>query len=251
MQLVILAGGLGTRLKPITEKIPKAMVPVRGRPFLEYQILFLLDQGFKDFVIVSGYRSEMIEDFVSRQSWSQKIRVLSEGGTLRGTGGCLSWAQEQGALKEKFLLLYGDSFLPIRFDQVAEQFRDSRRKALMTVLKNRGAWDRSNVIFREGELELYQKGLPQTPAEMTYIDYGLLGLSSSLFDPESVRSLLGAVPEKWDLADLLTVLSRRKELQGYEVFERFYEVGSFEGLQDFENLVGRPPWTDFFDKART
>lgn len=248
MQIVILAGGLGTRLKPITEKIPKAMVETKGKPFVDYQVRYLLNQGFDKILIISGYKSEMIQEYVEKQSWSSQVSFLNEGEILRGTGGALAWAHQKNSLDSKFLLLYGDSFLPIDFVKVAEVFAASNLPALMTVLKNQGEWDKSNVIFQYSKLQRYEKGLDPQPPEMNYIDYGLLGLRSDLFGLAFLKQILGFVPEKWDLAELLTALSKSSELLGFEVFERFYEVGSFQGLKDFEQLLASPQWRDFFDK---
>lgn len=242
MQTVILAGGLGTRLRPLTENFPKSMIEVHGVPFLKYQIHYLLSQNLKDFLLITGFQSSIIEDYVSTQPWRSQVQILNEGNRLRGTGGALRWAATKGALREKFLLLYGDSFLPISFQDVARDFERISSPALMTVLKNEGAWDQSNVIYESSILKLYDKKLAPKPSNMSYIDYGLLGLSR-----EWIESWSASSEEKFDLADPLTELSKVGRLHGLEVFDRFYEIGSFQGLKDFEQLVASPPWREFFD----
>lgn len=244
MQILILAGGLGTRLRPLTENFPKSMIPVMGHPFLKYQIHYLLSQGVSDIVLVTGFQSSIVEDYVSTQGWRSKVKILNEGNRLRGTGGAIAWAVRQGTMADKFLVLYGDSFLPIPFKPVVEKFQNSQSEALMTVLKNEGNWDQSNVVFEKGDIQLYDKKLTPKPANMKHIDYGLLGLKRSWVQSWSEFS----DPDlKFDLADKLTEVSRLKKLAGSEVTERFYEIGSFQGLADFERLVANPPWREFFD----
>ncbi len=253
MQVVILAGGLGTRLMPLTKNFPKAMIQVSGKPFVDYQIRHLLKQGFNEILIISGYKSEMLEDFVQKQAYASVVDFLNEGNTLRGTGGALAWAHAHKALQAKFLLLYGDSFLPIDFSKVAGVFQNSNLPGLMTVLKNEGVWDKSNVVYEFAKLQLYEKGLTPVPPAMKHVDYGLLGLTRELFAPEFLQKILGLEPqpEKWDLALLLSGLSKRGELLGFEVFERFYEIGSLNGLKDFEQLVTLSPWREFFDNQKS
>ena len=247
MQTVILAGGLGTRLHPMTENFPKSMIEIGGKPFLDYQIRHLLAQKIEEIVLITGFHSRIIEDYVSTQDWASQVRIVNEGDQLRGTGGALLWAEKHGVLWDRFLLLYGDSFLPIDFQAVSEAFVKSGCPALMTLLRNEGAWDASNVIYQNGVIELYDKRISPKPPEMKYIDYGLLGLTKDFVRSWSHRSS-GSTQglEKFDLADPLTALSKLKKLAGYLVNERFYEVGSFQGIEDFKNLVNSPRFQRFF-----
>lgn len=161
----------------------------------------------------------------------RSIRWVDEGEKLRGTGGALRFAFEQGVLDESFLVIYGDSFLPVRFAPVWQAFEASRQPALMTVLRNEGRWDKSNAVYQDGRVLLYDK---QQSPDMRYIDYGLLAFSRHLFADETA--------EVFDLASLLTQLSRTRQLAGYEVSERFYEVGSASGLIDLDRyLAEREP----------
>lgn len=240
MQIVLLSGGLGTRLRPLTNDRPKALVPARGRPFLEYQLRYLSHFGLKNVLILAGYKASMISDYLSAGGW-QRVRLLDEGESLRGTGGALAWAAQQGALEEKFMVLYGDSFLPVDFGAMAAHWDQSGKKAWMSILRNQNAWDRSNVIFQEGRILRYEKVKEPGP-EYQHIDYGFLGLRRDLF-------LQSGLPPVWDLADLLHRLSMKGDLDCYEVAQRFYEVGSHEGLAEFERLMSETKWVDFFDKA--
>ena len=232
MQCAILAGGLGTRLRPITERIPKALVEVCGEPFAHYQLSWLAEQGVDEAVYLIGYKGELLREFVGDGSrWGLHVRYVDEGERLRGTAGALRLAAENGALRERFFTLYGDSFLPISLGPVWKAF-DERDEALMTVFRNAGRFDRSNVIYADGRVALYDKRAEgATAAAMDFIDYGL-----SVLRRDTVERRIPA-GETADLADLMNALSREGRLGGYEVAERFYEVGSPSGLADFENFA--------------
>lgn len=226
MQCVILAGGLGTRMRPLTDTCPKTLLPVRGRPFAWHQLQWLASQGVDEVVYCIGHQGEMIRRYwESQTSPVRSIRYVDEGEQLRGTGGALRLAREQAALEESFLVIYGDSFLPAEFAPVWKAFEASGMPALMTVLRNEGRWDRSNVIYENGRLLLYDK---QTDPRMQHIDYGLSAYRRELFDRK---------PEVFDLAMLLHELSLEGRLAGFEVTERFYEIGSPQGLSDLEHYL--------------
>ena len=226
MQCVILAGGLGTRMRPLTDVCPKTLLPVRGRPFAYHQLNWLASQGVTDVVYSIGHQGYLIRRYWdSTASPVRSIRYVDEGEKLRGTGGALRLALDHGVLSESFLVIYGDSFLPVEFSPVWRAFQSSRMPGLMTVLRNRSQWDRSNVIYKNGRVVLYDKrGGPA----MQYIDYGLSAFR---------RELFGDAPEVFDLALLLGDLSRRNQLAGFEVTERFYEIGSPQGLADLEHYL--------------
>lgn len=225
MQCVILAGGLGTRMRPLTETCPKTLLPAGGRPFAYHQLRWLAAQGIDEVVYSIGHHGDMI-----RRYWSEEpapirsIRYVDEGQQLRGTAGALGLAREQGALEESFFVIYGDSFLPVGFAPVWRAFQSSGQPALMTVLRNEGRWDRSNVIYQPGRVVLYDKA---AAPGMQYIDYGLSCFHRDLFD-DSTPS---------DLAVLFHQLSVTGRLAGFEVGERFYEIGSPAGLRDFEQYL--------------
>jgi NDP-sugar pyrophosphorylase family protein len=236
VQCVILAGGLGTRMRPRTETVPKSLLEVAGRPFVEHQLSWLAAHGVTEVVLSIGYLGEMIEEHVGDGSaFGLAARYVSEGAALRGTAGAVRLAADEGALAEEFLLTYGDSYLPIDFGGVGAAFHASGAPALMTVFENAGRWDTSNVVFDEatGTIVLYDKTRTRRPAEeFRYIDYGLSALRRSVIEREVPRG------ERYDLADVFRGLSERGELAGYRVRERFYEVGSPEGLAELDALLG-------------
>lgn len=235
MQCVILAGGLGTRMRPRTETVPKALLEVRGRPFVDHQLAWLAAHGVREVVLSIGHLGEQLEAHVGDGSrYGLTVEYVSEGPTLRGTAGALRLAADRGVLAERFLLTYGDSYLPIDFGAVADAFERSGKPALMTVFHNEGRFDTSNVVFdaASGTIELYDKSRTRRPAsDYRYIDYGLSALDRGV--------ILREVPpeEKYDLADVFRPLSERGELAGHLVRERFYEVGSPAGLADLEALL--------------
>ena len=225
MQCVILAGGLGTRMRPLTDTCPKTLLPACGRPFAYHQLHWLAAQGVTEVVYSIGHQGDMIRRYwAEEQSPISSVRYIDEGEQLRGTAGALRLAREQDALDERFFVIYGDSFLPVEYGPIWRAFQASGQPALMTVLRNEGRWDRSNVIYQSGRIVLYDKAA--TPG-MQYIDYGLSCFRRDLFD--------GPTPA--DLAALFHELSVSGRLAAFEVHERFYEIGSPAGLRDFERYL--------------
>ena len=231
LPVAILAGGLAMRLRPLTEKIPKALVQVAGKPFIFHQLDWLQRQKAERVVLCVGYLGEMIRDQVGTgEPWGIEVQYSFDGEKLQGTGGALQKALP--LLGKEFFVFYGDSFLPIDFLPVQEAFQVSRKSALMTFLKNQGRWDRSNVEASGGRLIAYNKREP-TPA-MMHIDYGLGVLAE--------RALAGwQASGPFDLADLYQALARRGDLTGHEVVHRFYEIGSKEGLEEAEKFLRSVP----------
>ncbi len=236
MQCVILAGGLGTRMRPFTEKIPKALIPIDSHPFLHHQLQWISQHGVSEVVLSLGYLGEMIKEFVGDGGrWGLKVQFIDEGTQLRGTGGALRLAVDKGVLLPHFLVTYGDSFLPIDVKAVHEHFLAQSEPALMTVLNNRDRWDRSNVCFDGRKVTLYDKKAEPQPASMTYVDYGLMAFRRSLIETEISSEQVS------DLAGLLHRLSKEGRLAGYEVKERFYEIGSSQGLSDLKEFLCHSP----------
>jgi NDP-sugar pyrophosphorylase family protein len=230
LQVVLLAGGLGTRMRPMTETVPKALIPVAGKPFADWQLGYLAAQGVKRVTYCIGYRGDMLRDHVGDGArFGLDVSWVDEGSQLRGTGGALRLALDQGALDDAFFVLWGDAYLPIEVASVEDAWRRSGLPALMTVLRNEGRWDSSNVIYADGRVALYDKSRPEDRrSEMHWIDYGLSVLTREVVN-ERIES--GAVA---DLANVMRDLSRAGLLAGFEVTQRFYEVGSPEGVRDLE-----------------
>lgn len=222
--VVILAGGLATRLRPISENIPKSLIEVAGKPFIVSQLEYLRSQGVRKVTLCVGYLGDMIKSLVgSGDQFGLEVNYSFDGSKLLGTGGAIKKALP--LLADEFFVLYGDSFLPINYQAVADDFIACKKQALMTILRNSDRWDTSNVYFENGVLKEYNKEKPSS--DMTYIDYGLGVLKSNLFDhyDEGVN---------FDLSEIYRNLSLKSELQGYPVEQRFYEIGSFQGIKETE-----------------
>jgi NDP-sugar pyrophosphorylase family protein len=222
--VALLAGGLATRLRPITEKVPKVLVPVAGKPFLAHQLELLHRQGIRRVVLCLGHLGEMVvKEFGDGAAYGMQLDYSFDGPKLLGTGGALRQALPK--LGREFFVLYGDSYLTCSFAPIAEFFARSGKAGLMTVYRNEGLYDTSNVVFHDGEIAVYDKKV-KLP-EMRHIDYGLSLFRADVFAQHPAD-------EKLDLADVMTQLVAQRQLAGYEVPERFYEIGSHEGLAELE-----------------
>ncbi len=237
--VAVLAGGLATRLRPITETIPKSLIPVAGKPFLAHQLELLQSRGIRRAVLCVGHLGEMIQrQFGDGSAFGVKLdysydsprhgAAEVDGLKLLGTGGALKRALP--LLGMEFFVLYGDSYLPVEYRPIAEFFRRSGKLGCMTVYRNEGRYDTSNVVFRDGGVLVYDK--KKHGPEMQHIDYGL-----SLFQASLFKSYPAGEP--FDLAEVMGKLVREKQLAGYEVRERFYEIGSPAGLAELEMILSR------------
>lgn len=228
-QVAILAGGLGTRLGNLTADCPKSMVRVCGKPFLQHQIELLRSHGVTDILLCTGHLGSQIEEyFGDGTALAVTIRYSQEIGTLLGTAGCLKNAE--AVLDDPFMILYGDSYLPVDYREIARDFHQSGKMGLMTVYRNENQYDASNVVVRRNMVTCYSKSA-RTP-EMVYIDYGVSVLS---------KSVLELIPrdEVFTLEELYNLLIEEGELAAHEVQERFYEIGSLSGLRECEEFIFR------------
>jgi N-acetyl-alpha-D-muramate 1-phosphate uridylyltransferase len=222
----ILAGGLGTRLGERVRDTPKPLLPVAGRPFVFHQLELLRRYGARRIVLCVGYLGEEIERVVGDGSeLGLEVLYAYDPPDLAGTAGAVRGALQ--LLGEEFLVLYGDTYLRIDYLDVQRAFRESGMPALMTVLRNEGRWDTSNVIFADGLVKVYDK--QQLTPDMHWIDYGLGMLSAAALD----------VTSDADLAAVYRELAQRGQLAGYEATERFYEIGTPDALSETESFLAR------------
>jgi NDP-sugar pyrophosphorylase family protein len=228
--VALLAGGLATRLRPVTQTIPKALVPLAGKPFIDHQIQLLHRNGIRKIVFCLGYLGEMLQDHVGDGSrFGIQAQYSFDGDQLVGTGGAIRRALPM--LGELFWIMYGDSYMDIDYRKVLHAFeKNPSTLGLMTVLRNEGRWDNSNAEFENGRLVRYDK--KNTTAAMRYIDYGVALLR---------RKAAERIPAgKSDLADLYTTMVAGGEMIGFEVTNRFYEIGTPESLAEADAfLAGR------------
>lgn len=229
MQCVIIAGGLASRLRPITDNIPKSMVLVENRPFLEYQIELLKDNGISNIVLCVGHKGEIIQNYFGNGS-NYNIQIsYSYEETLLGTGGALRNAID--LLEDRFVVLYGDTFLNIDYIKIINYVKKIDCPALLAVYKNEGKYDTSNVIYSDGKVVLYDK--KKSNKEMQYIDSGLSILTKRIISQCIPKGIVH------DLGDCYNELSNKNQLAGYKVTKRFYEIGSKSGLKEFKKYVKR------------
>jgi MurNAc alpha-1-phosphate uridylyltransferase len=227
LPVAILAGGLATRLGPLTETVPKALLPVAGCPFIHWQLALLAQQGVTQVVLCAGHLGEQIQDALGDGSgFGMTVRYSFDGAALLGTGGALKRALPM--LGAAFFVLYGDSYLRCCFSAVQTAYETSAAPGLMTVFCNEDRWEKSNVLFRDGRVLEYDKRSPRP--YMRHIDYGLSILSTLALQ----RSPDNAA---FDLADLYRELATRGELAALAVDERFYEIGSIWGIEATERYL--------------
>lgn len=224
--IAVLAGGLATRMKPLTEKIPKSLLDVAGEPFIAHQLRLFAKNGIGRVVLCLGYLGEMVQAVVGTGAqFGLDVDYAFDGPKLLGTGGALKRALP--LLGEEFLVTYGDSYLDVGYRSVVDAFRASGADALMTVFRNADRWDASNVEFIDGRIVDYNK---QPTPRMTHIDFGLSVLKAKAFAGTAEN-------EPFDLAVLYRRLVHEGNMAGFELFQRFYEIGSPAGWRELDALL--------------
>jgi NDP-sugar pyrophosphorylase family protein len=229
MPALILAGGYATRLRPLTERIPKALIDVEGRPFLWHQLQLLKQHGIRRVVLAVGYLGDSIRDrFGDGSEVGISLQYSFDGPSLLGTGGAIKKALP--LLPERFFVLYGDSYLACDYASVEEAFVGSNLSGLMTVFRNEGLYDSSNVEYDGVRILRYDK--KNRTQAMRHIDYGLGAFHSDAF---------ASIPEgtPCDLVAVYQALLEAGNLAAFEVPERFYEIGSAEGLRETTDFIRR------------
>ena len=228
--MAILAGGLATRLRPMTEKLPKSLLEVNGEPFAVHQLRLLREKGIEHVVLCVGHLGDLVRGTIGDGSvLGLQVDYSFDGATLLGTAGAIKNALPK--MGDPFFVMYGDSYLLCDYAAIMRKFEAAGVLGMMTVFRNEGKWDTSNVEFEAGRILAYSK-TERTP-RMKYIDYGL-----GVFRAEAFQSLPAG--KACDLAELYTALLQRGQLAAFEVHERFYEIGSPAGLAEtVEYLAGR------------
>jgi len=222
LTVAILAGGLAKRLRPITETVPKSLLEINGEPFAVHQLRLLHSKGIRCVVLCVGHLGDMVERAIgSGSNLGLQVDYSFDGPALLGTAGAIKNALPK--LGESFFVIYGDSYLPCDYAAIASSFESSSALGMMTVFRNEGQWDTSNVEFEAGKILAYSKA-NRTP-RMRYIDYGL-----GVFRAEAFQGL--PAEKSCDLTELYGDLLQRKQLAAFEVRERFYEIGSPAGLRE-------------------
>lgn len=231
LPIAILAGGLATRLGSLTKDTPKSLIPVASRPFIDYQLKLLASRGADRVVLCVGHLGETIRDHVGDGArFGLDVRYSFDGEKLLGTGGAVRNALP--LLGDRFMTLYGDSYLDLDYAGMSALFVESGAPAMMSVYRNEGRWDRSNVVFADGKILVYDKKLDLP--EMKHIDAGALAFRREAFDPFPEG-------EPFDLAEVCSRCVKAGQLAAYESPNRFYEIGSVEGIRELEALLADAP----------
>jgi NDP-sugar pyrophosphorylase family protein len=231
LPLAILAGGYATRLGSLTAETPKCLIEIQGRPFVDWQLDLLAKNGYTDFIFCVSYKSEAVQEYLGDGSdRGVRIQYSLDGQTQLGTGGAIQNALPK--LGAKFGVVYGDSYLPTNYFAIEQEFLSSRSQALMTVYENQNRFDSSNVEFVNGKLVNYEKGTNNK--HMLHIDYGITLFRAAAFHPWRDQS-------SFDLSEVCHQLAKDRQLDGYQVFERFYEIGSIQGIEEFSQYLRRVP----------
>lgn len=222
LPIAILAGGYASRLGSITRDLPKCLIEINGRPFVDWQLDLLLNHGYSEFVFCVSFKSNLVQEYLGDGSdRGIHIQYSLDGETQLGTGGAILNALPK--LGKAFGVIYGDSYLPINYRLVEQEFLKIKSNGLMTVYRNENRFDVSNVEFLDGKLIDYQKGVINK--NMNHIDYGLTFFRQEAFRPWTDQST-------FDLSIVCNQLAKEGQLDGYEVFERFYEIGSIQGIEE-------------------
>jgi NDP-sugar pyrophosphorylase family protein len=226
--VAILAGGMATRLYPVSMSVPKSMIEISGKPFIHWQLELLSKSGIKEVVLCLGKMAEVIQDYIGDGAqYGMNVEYSLDGEKPLGTAGAIVKALP--LLQDEFGVIYGDSYLPIDYRSIMEFYSSQKIDALMTVYKNENTLDQSNVVFCNQRIVKYSKLIHD--AEMTYIDYGFSIYKKAVFAKLTTEKYL-------DLSEIIESLVITGDLSGYEVNQRFYEIGSFQGIEDFNLYLG-------------
>ena len=224
-EVIILAGGLATRLRSLTKKNPKSLIKINNKPFIERQLDFLEKQGIKKVVISIGHHGNKIKKYLNKY-YKKKIKILYIKDTpiLLGTGGAI--INSLKFLKDFFYVVYGDSYLRIDLKRMKKVYKKKKPKILMALYKNNNKLDRSNISINKQGYIYYDKKNPKK--NMKYIDYGVSIMKASIFKKFKKKKY-------YDLENIFYYYSLRKDIIGMKFKNRFFEIGSKKGINDANN----------------
>ena len=223
-QVVILAGGLGTRLGKLTKNIPKALIEINNKPFIEWQINYFLNQGKKKFLLCLGHFSEQIIEFVEKKFPDIEINFSLDGEKMLGTGGALVNAYEQ--LEENFYVIYGDSYLQIDLKNIELRHDIKDSVITMAIFKNDNMYDKSNVQIHDKKLRYYKN----SSEICNYIDYGVSIISKKILSDYNLSNFI-------NLSHIYENESKKNKINYYLAKNRFYEVGSEKGIFELNKFL--------------
>jgi NDP-sugar pyrophosphorylase family protein len=227
--VVVLAGGMGTRVSHFAKGLPKGMLPVAGHPFIDWKLKGLADQGADQVMLLVSHGADAIEGHVGTgQRYGLRLTCIRDGPQLLGTGGAIAAVLDR--LPDRFWVTYGDTLLRVPLADVEDFLDDRGGLAVMTVLANRDRWETSNVSVAADEVVAYDK--TAETGTHPYIDYGML-----LFD---ARAFADRRPgETFDLGEIIEALIEITALKAFQVKDRFYDVGTEQRYAETCRLAER------------
>jgi N-acetyl-alpha-D-muramate 1-phosphate uridylyltransferase len=224
--VVILAGGKATRIREITKDIPKSLIKINNRPFIDYQLEYLKKHRIKKVIFCLGHKGDLIKNYLEEKHNNDFEFIYTfDGSTPLGTGGAVKKAM---ITKHKFyFIIYGDSYLRLDLKNIKKKFEKSKKPGLMTVIKNENKWDKSNVELKNRDILNYNKF--KNNANMNYIDYGLSIISK--------KSIVAYEKKIFDLAEFFSFMIKQRKMTPYIAKKRFFEIGSFRGIKDLKKHI--------------
>lgn len=218
-----MSGGKGTRVSNYTNKLPKCLIQVKGKPFLFYQLKYLNKYKFKNVIVSTCYMSYKIKDYVKNNINFLNVKIVDDIKPL-GTGGAI--VKSLKYMKKNFFIIYGDSYLNFNLNKMINK----KSTAIMAIYKNNNKYDKSNVKFNDKDI-IYDKN-NSSNKKFDYIDYGVSYVNRKIFEnlPKN---------KKFDLSIIFQNISKKKKLYGYAVAKRFYEIGSYKGIKDFKKYLSK------------
>lgn len=221
--MIILSGGKGTRIKKITKKIPKCLIDINGKPFLYHQLKYLKKNKINNVVISVKYKSNLIKEYIEKYVDFMNVKLISDGKKPLGTGGAV--INSLNYLKKNFFIIYGDSYLRFNLNKLCL----NKNISTMGILKNIDKYDKSNVLLKRGNYIKYDK-INNKSKKFSYIDYGVSYVSNKLFTKYKKN-------KKIDLSLIFSEISKKNLLKGYVIKKRFYEIGSYNGINDLKKFL--------------
>lgn len=233
MNIVILCGGKGTRLKTVSKGKPKVLIPIKNKPFIYILFESLISQGFKKIYLLISYKSQEIMDELGTNYRSLQIIYIHDNNKLKsGTASALFNALDK--LPDHFLLQYGDTILNINYKEFYDESFYLKNKILMSIYNNKNElgsnnvfYDIDNLIYYNSESKINFKKIDN----LNYIDYGLLGMHK-LFLKKHIKYL----KENENLKHFQEKISYLNLIKPYIAQNRFYEIGTPSSYENFHNI---------------
>jgi D-glycero-D-manno-heptose 1,7-bisphosphate phosphatase len=238
-QVVLLAGGLGTRLKPYTDTAPKPMYPINGIPFIRHLVEQIKGFGIERILLLLGYRAEKIVDYLESND-SFEINISYDITPVQfNTGDRLLHAQN--LIDEKFMLMYCDNYCPIDFFQLCQDFENNKAWIQLSAYENADGYTKSNLLAENGMVTIYDK--KRTEPNLQGVDIGY-----AIIDKRVLRYVTGkninfeamVYPELINQRKLYVTITKH----------RYYSIGSWERIELTKKFFGNCP-TVFLDRDGT